>query len=86
MVGKKKKGKGRTKSKAAQETARLKHGVSQNSGVVQSPKSGGLMTKMRGGFQGAVGGGDTESKGSVFHQVVWFAVLAAPVFFFARGF
>ena len=86
MSTRKKKGKGRSKSKAAQETERLKHNSNPSRSSSHSPKKGGLMTKMRGGFQGAVGGGDANGKGSFLNQVLWFAVLAAAVFFFARGF
>ena len=87
MSTRKKKSKGRVKSKAAQARDQQKHGQSngKNEGI-QRPRRGGLITKMRGGFQGAVGGGDGGKEKSIANQILWFVVLAAAVFFFARGF
>ena len=77
--------KGRQKSKAAQETERLKRKTrSGGSNLETSPTGGGMMTRMRGGFQNAVGG-DASQKGSFLGKVLWTVVLAAAIFFFARG-
>ena len=78
--------KGRQKSKAALETERLK-GKTRGGGshLETSPTSGGMMTKMRGGFQNAVGGPEANQKGSFLGKVLWAVVLAAAIFFFARG-
>ena len=47
--------------------------------------SGGMMTRMRSGFQNAVGP-DEESKSSPLQRILWTVVIVAAVFFFARGF
>lgn len=81
-----KKGKGRQKSKAAVETERLKNQTRGGSTTLETaPRTGGMMTKMRGGFQNAVGGPDESQKGSFLGKVLWTLVLAAAIFFFARG-
>ena len=77
--------KGRQKSKAAMETERRKNKSRGGSSTLEtSPRTGGMMTKMRGGFQNAVGS-DESQKGSFLGKILWTLVLAAAVFFFARG-
>ena len=86
MAGRKKSKKGRQKSKAALETERMNQQTRGSSTSLEhAPRSGGMITKMRGGFQNAVGGPDESQKGSVLGKVLWTLVLAAAVFFFARG-
>ena len=77
--------KGRQKSKAALETERLKTKARGSSNLETAPRTGGMMTKMRGGFQNAVGGPDENQKGSFLGKILWTVVLAAAIFFFARG-
>ncbi len=79
-----KKTKGRVKSKAAQATATAQRGKSASG--FQAPRGrGGLMTKMRGGFQSAAGTTDTAEPPSFLQRALWFIVISAAVFFFARG-
>ncbi len=79
-----KKGKGRVKSKAAQATAAAQRGGGTPS--VHAPRRrGGLMTKMRSGFQNAAGSTETTKPPSIMQRALWFVVIAAAVFFFARG-
>ena len=86
MASKKKSSKGRQKSKAALETERRQQVARGGSSLAeQGPKSGGMMTRMRGGFQNAVGNQETEEKGSIFGKILWTLVFAAAIFFFARG-
>ena len=86
MAARKKGSKGRQKSKAAMETQRRKSEArGGGSDLIVAPKSGGMMTKMRGGFQNAVGNSESDQKGSVLGKILWTVVLAAAVFFFARG-
>lgn len=86
MAERKRGKKGRQKSKAAMETQRRQAELRGGNGAaLTAPKSGGMMTKMRGGFQNAVGGTDTQQKGSILGKIVWTLVMAAAVFFFARG-
>ena len=79
-----KKGKGRVKSKAAQATAAAQTG--QRSSDFHSPRSkGGLMTKMRNGFVRSAGASEDAEPPSFFQKALWFVVISAAVFFFARG-
>jgi len=91
--GKKKRSKGRQKSKAAQETAQLKAEQSGTAGTLDSKSSatptaykGGMMSSMRGGFQSAVGQGDTKGKPSLLNNVIWIALIAAAVFLLVKQF
>ena len=80
----KKKSKGRVKSKAAQATAAAK--AEMRPANFQAPTgSGGLMTKMRNGFQNAAGVSEQPEPPSILQKITWFLVIAAAVFFFARG-
>ena len=79
-----KKSKGRTKSKAALATAE-KLGRGGSVGEGEPFKRGGMMSKMRSGFQNAAGVSDQSEPPSIFQRALWFVVLAAAVFFFARG-
>ncbi|MGB0647338.1 MAG: hypothetical protein ACPGQS_09205 [Bradymonadia bacterium] len=80
----KKKSKGRVKSKAAQATAAAQADKHQPS--FQAPTGrGGLMTKMRSGFQNAAGVSEQPEPPSIVQKATWFLVIAAAVFFFARG-
>ncbi len=86
MATRKRGNKGRQKSKAAVETERRKNKTRGGSSTIETaPRTGGMMTKMRGGFQSAVGGPEESQKGSFLGKVLWTVVLAAAVFFFARG-
>lgn len=79
-----KKSKGRVKSKAAQATAAAQQGRGSTS--FQPTRSrGGLMTKMRSGFQSAAGSDESAKPPSFMQRALWFVVIAAAVFFFARG-
>ena len=87
MAKSKKKGRGRQKSKAALESQRQKderEGASGNTagnGMVEYKGSGGMMTRMRGGFQSAVGTNEDEkAKSGVLSNVIWVLVVAALVF------
>ena len=85
----KKRKKGRQKSKAAQATAQLKADREDEevaSRGISSEYKGGVMTRMRGGFQSAVGQSDDKGKGSVLNTILWIAVVAAAVFFFMGQF
>ena len=90
-TSKKKKSKGRQKSKAAIERDRLrgdKAGVSQGeNGSVEVPQyRGGVMSNMRGGFQSAVGQGETKGKGSTLNNIVWIALIGAAAFMLVKQF
>jgi hypothetical protein len=79
-----KKRKGRVKSKAALATAAAQTG--QRSSEFQPPRSrGGLMTKMRTGFVRSAGASDDAEPPSFLQKALWFVVISAAVFFFARG-
>ena len=85
---KSKRGKGRQKSKAALLTAQAKEAQFESSGEASETSlgsgeySGGMMTKMRGGFKAAVNTEDT-GKSSWANVVLWLAVIGASIFFFA---
>ena len=90
MSGKSKRKKGRQKSKGAQITAakRAERAASEGRDQSGGPESvefkggGGMMTRMRGGFQSAVGVGEQKKKGGIVSTILWIAVVAAAVFFF----
>ena len=84
----KKRKKGRQKSKAAQATAQLKANREDEGRCarISSDYKGGVMTRMRGGFQSAVGQSEDKGKGSVLNTILWIAVVAAAVFFFMGQF
>ena len=68
------------------ETERLRNkSRGSSSNLDTAPTGGGMMTKMRGGFQNAVGGPAENQKGSFVGKILWTVVLAAAIFFFARG-
>ena len=49
--------------------------------MVEYEGGGGMMTRMRGGFQSAVGTNeDTKAKGGFLSNVIWVLVIAALVF------
>lgn len=86
----------RSKSKAAQETARLKAEreaakpkptpsapAPEGLPPAEQERSGGMMTRMRSGFQSVAGGGKAK-KNKVLDILLWIAVIAAAIFFFAR--
>ncbi len=90
MSGKTKRKKGRQKSKAAQATAakRAERAAAEGTGSgggsesVEYTGGGGMMTRMRGGFQSAVGVGEQKKKkGGVLGTILWIALIAAAVFF-----
>ena len=87
MAKSKKKGRGRQKSKAALESERQRRDResstdgSSASGMVDFKGGGGMMTKMRGGFQSAVGiQDDNKPKGGLLSNVIWILVVAGLVF------
>ena len=87
MAKAKRKGRGRQKSKAALESERQRQErettseSSSGSGMVEYEGGGGMMTRMRGGFQSAVGTNeDTKAKGGFLSNVIWVLVIAALVF------
>ncbi len=85
----KKRKKGRQKSKAAQATAQKKADREEEEVSVRGISGeykGGVMTRMRGGFQSAVGQSEDKGKGSVLNTILWIAVVAAAVFFFMGQF
>ena len=92
MSGKTKRKKGRQKSKGAQITAEKKaereaqaskSGDAAGNQSVEFTGGGGMMTRMRGGFQSAVGvGTETKKKSSLLGTILWIAIIAAAVFFF----
>ncbi len=81
----------RVKSKAAQATAKKKaerEATSRGGAETGHPEAvewkggGGLMTGMRGGFQGAVAGvTDKKKKGGWLNTVLWIAIIAGAVAF-----
>ncbi len=82
----KKRTRGRQKSKAAMATAELrakKKGSEANSGLqeaVEYKGSGGVMTNLRGGFQSAVGTGETTQKqGGWLSNVLWILLALGTV-------
>ncbi len=83
-----KRGKGRQKSKAALLTAKAKEAQYESSGSSSDTDlgsreySGGMMTKMRGGFKAAVST-EEQAKGSWANIVLWLAVIGASIFFFS---
>ena len=89
MGAKTKRKKGRQKSKAAQVTAakRAERAAAEGTGdgggseSVEYTGGGGMMTRMRGGFQSAVGVGEQKKKGGVLGTILWIALIAAAVFF-----
>lgn len=86
----------RVKSRAAQETARVKaertpaaspkaspdYPVPEGLPPAETERPGGMITRMRGGFQAVAGG--KAKKNRVMDVVLWIAVLAAALFFVAR--
>ena len=87
MAKPKKKNRGRKKSKAALESERQRgerqgsSSDSSSSGMVEYEGSGGMMTRMRGGFQSAVGTTeDKKAKSGVLSNVIWVLVIAALAF------
>ena len=85
---KSKRSKGRQKSKAALLTAQAKEAqyeTSENSSGTDlgaREYSGGMMTKMRGGFKAAVST-EEQAKGSWANIILWVAVIGASIFFFS---
>jgi len=85
----KKRKKGRQKSKAAQATADLKAARDEDAVSprgISDEYTGGVMTRMRGGFQSAVGQSEDKGKSSVLNTLLWIGVVAAAVFFFMGQF
>ena len=79
-----KKRKGRVKSKAAQATAAAQ--TAHRSSEFRPPRSrGGLITKMRTGFVRSAGAAQDTEPPSFLQKALWFMVISAAVFFFARG-
>ena len=80
--------KGRQKSKAALLTAQAKEAERQEDAINGQSSlgareySGGMMTKMRGGFKAAVSTED-QAKGGWANIILWLAVIGASIFFFA---
>ena len=90
-TSKRKKSKGRQKSKAALERDRIKSeqsGVDSGAnGAIEVPQyRGGVMSNLRGGFQSAVGQGETKGKGSTLNNIIWIALIAAAVFMLVKQF
>ena len=89
MAGsKKKRTKGRQKSKAALESARMKAeqaGLPEGSTAAPPEYSGGMMSNLRGGFQSAVGQGEAKGKGSTLNSILWIALIGAAVFLLVRN-
>ncbi len=87
MSGKTKRKKGRQKSKAAQVTAAKRaeraasEGTESASESVEYTGGGGMMTRMRGGFQSAVGVGEQKKKSGIMGTLLWIILIAAAVFF-----
>ena len=85
---KNKRNRGRQKSKAAQATQDAKadresEGASSGVRAVEYKGSGGMMTRMRGGFQAAVGTTEQQKPtGGLLYNIIWIAVIGAAVFFF----
>ena len=83
---KNKRSKGRQKSKAALLTAKAKEEqleqTSSETSLGDREYSGGVMSKMRGGFKAAVST-EEQAKGGWGNIVLWLAVIGASVFFFA---
>ncbi len=92
MAKPRKKSKGRQKSKAAQVTAdkRAERNAAETPShgeAVEYTGSGGMMTRMRGGFQSAVGNeGEGSPKGGWLSTVLWIAVIGAGAFFMMGNF
>lgn len=87
MAKPKKRKKGRQKSKAALATQEARDAQSGESTTshgesVDYAGSGGMMTRMRGGFQAAVGSESAPEKGGWLNTILWIAVIGAAVFFF----
>ena len=77
----------RTKSKAAQATEQMRadrDSESTDSNGVESVEyrgTGGMMTRMRGGFQSAVGVNEQRpAKSSMLSNILWIIVIGAAVF------
>ena len=79
---------GRQKSKAALATEKARAQQDPNADTsgtksVEFTGAGGMMTRMRGGFQAAVGTTEQKKpKGGLLYNIVLVAVLGAAVFFF----
>ena len=87
MAKPRKRSKGRQKSKAALASEQAKHERDAENGTphgesVEYTGGGGMMTRMRGGFQSAVGSESAEEKGGWMNTILWVAVVGAAVFFF----
>ncbi|MEE2786488.1 MAG: hypothetical protein VX589_04050 [Myxococcota bacterium] len=85
---KKKRSRKRQKSKAAQATEQMRSDRGTESGEsggfesVEYRGTGGMMTRMRGGFQSAVGVNEAQKpKGGLLSNLIWIAVIGAAVFF-----
>lgn len=87
----------RPMSKAAQETARLKAERAERAKAMrpstppieglppaEQPRSGGLLTRMRGGFISVTGQGGKSKKNKILDIALWVAVIVAAALFFAR--
>ncbi|MCA9539962.1 MAG: hypothetical protein KC620_13790 [Myxococcales bacterium] len=91
--------KGRKKSKAAQATAEARAAREVATGgapressgpgqglpeAVEFKGGGGVLTKMRGGFQGIAGVGETKKKSTLTNTIIWIVLGAAVTLFFVR--
>ena len=87
MAKPRKRKKGRQKSKAALATQEAKASAASDATTahgeaIEYTGGGGMMTRMRGGFQSAVGSENAPEKGGWLNTVIWIAVIGAAVFFF----
>ena len=87
MAKPKKRKRGRQKSNAAKATQsareeRTGRSETSNGESIEYTGSGGMLTRMRGGFQAAVGSEESQQKGGWLNTILWIAVVGAAVFFF----
>ena len=87
MAKARKRKKGRQKSKAALATqeareAEAAESTTSHGEAIEYTGGGGMMTRMRGGFQSAVGSENAQEKGGWLNTIIWIAVIGAAVFFF----
>lgn len=88
----------RTKSKAAQATAEARAARAPQGGrdaggdghpeIVEFKGGGGMMTSLRGGFQGAVSGASDQVQGKKkgwLNTVLWIAIIAGAAAFVMGG-